>query len=114
MIIKQILRLREISSVLVSSLGVPVESLEELLEVHGTAGDVPPADGAVVRVQPGPAVSTDKVSADTLEHLELSGELHSTDLEQRVTKRNKARRDLPDSERTSPPCWPDPDPRATS
>ena len=57
-----------------------MESLEELLEVHGPACDLLPADGAVVRVQPGPAVSTHEVSPDTLEHLELLGELDITDL----------------------------------
>ena len=46
-----------------------MESLEELLEVHGPPGDLPPADGAVVGVQPGPAVSTDEVSSETLENL---------------------------------------------
>ena len=120
MIIKQknlTMRLsQEVSSVFsyFTSLGVPMETLEELLEVHSTAGDVPPADGAVVRVQPGPAVSTHEVSPNTLEHVELPGELDITDLEQRVRKRNKARRDLPDTERTSPQCSPDPDPRASS
>ena len=64
----------------VHSLGVPVESPEEPLEVPSTANDVPPADGAVVRLQPGPAVSTEEVSPGTLEHLELLGELDITDL----------------------------------
>ena len=57
-----------------------MESLEEPLEVPSTANDLPPADGAVVWVQPGPAVSTEEVSPDTLEHLELLGELDITDL----------------------------------
>ena len=63
-----------------------MESLEELLEVHSSANDLPPADGAVVGVQPGPAVSTEKVAPDTLEHLELLGELDITDLRAGITE----------------------------
>ena len=63
-----------------------MESLEELLEVPSTASDLLPADGAVVRVQPGPAVSTEEVAPGTLEHLELLGELDITDLRAGITE----------------------------
>ena len=59
---------------------VEVETLEELLEVDDTADDLPPAGGAVVGVQLGPAVATDEVATVTLEHSELSAVLHVTDL----------------------------------
>ena len=62
------------------SLGVHLESLEELLEVHGPPDDLTPADGAVVGVQLDPAVATHEVAPGTLEHLEVSAVLHVTDL----------------------------------
>ena len=62
------------------SIGVHVEPLEELLKVQDPPDDVPPADGTVVRVQPGPAVSTDEVSPGALEDLALPGVLHIADL----------------------------------
>ena len=54
--------------------------LEELLKDHSPPGDLPPADREVVGVKPGPAVSTDVVSSNTVEHLDLPGEPHITDL----------------------------------
>ena len=57
------------------SVGVPVESLHELLEVHGSPSDVTSADGAVVGLQSDPAVSTQVVSPGALEHGDLPGEL---------------------------------------
>ena len=62
------------------SLGVHLESREELLEVHGPPDDLTPADGAVVGVQLDPAVATHKVSPGTLEHSEPAGVLLVTDL----------------------------------
>ena len=62
------------------SLSVHLEPLEELLEVQDPPDDLPPAGGAEVRVQLGPAVATDEVALGTLEHSELTGVLHVTDL----------------------------------
>ena len=66
--------------VAILSLGVHLEPLEELLEIHGPPGYLPPAGGTEVRVQLGPAVATHEVAPGTLEHLELSAVLHVTDL----------------------------------
>ena len=67
-------------SVAIPSLGLHLESLQELLEVHGPPGDLSPAGGTVVGLQLGPALTTDEVSTDTLEDLELAGVPHITDL----------------------------------
>ena len=64
----------------IHSLGVHLESREELLEVQDPPDYLPPADGAVVGVQLDPAVATHKVSPGTLEHSELSAVPHVTDL----------------------------------
>ena len=57
-----------------------MESLQELLEIHGPPGDFPPADWTVVRVQPSPAVSADKMSPNTQEDVKLWGVLLMADL----------------------------------
>ena len=59
----------------VISLGVPVETHQELLKIYGSPSDFSPADGTVVGVQSGPAVPTQVVTPGTLEHGDLPGVL---------------------------------------
>ena len=66
--------------VAILSLGVHLQPLEEILKIQDPPDDLPPAGGAEVRVQLGPAVATDEVALGTLEHLELSAVPHVTDL----------------------------------
>ena len=68
------------SHVAILSLGVHLQPLEELLKIYSPADDLPPAGGAEVRIQLEPAVATHEVALGTLEHSELTGVLHVTDL----------------------------------
>ena len=60
--------------------GVGLKTLEELLKIEDPPDDLSTAGGAVVRVQLGPAVTTDEVSPGALEDLGLAGVLDIADL----------------------------------